>query len=509
MPKGTVLIEQVVDMVRERGSDSTTAVIDGEISLSYATLDERSNRVAQVLRALGLAEGDRVGFLGRNCAEFFELIFAAAKTGVVVCAVNWRLSADEVRYVLDDCGATSVVVHDEFRALVPTGMRCIPLDGPHAEFESLRDAAPAVDPGHRPQPSDTWLQLYSSGTTGHPKGVLITYGNLAAFLRAGLDINGFSADSVSMVALPVFHIGGSGWAMQALANGLPIVVMRELVPATVLRLVEQHRVTHTLWVPTMVQMMLGCDEPADVSSIRFIMYGASPITDTLLVSAIARFGRVFVGSYGLTETCAACVFLSPDDHDPTGPKRHLLRSVGRPARDTELRVVEPGTLVDLPEGTDGEILIRGPQVMAGYWRRPDATAAAIVDGWLLTGDIGNLRDGYLYVNDRLKDMIISGGENIYPAEVENVIAGHPDVHEIAIVGVPHDKWGEVPIAFVVRRASASITEQELIAFAREHLAHFKCPTKVIFVDALPRNASGKLLKRELRRPYWDGLDRKV
>jgi len=499
----------VVDIVRTRSGSAARAIIDGDTALTYAELNRRSNRVAQVLAAAGVAEGHRVAFLGRNSAEFFELLFGAAKLGAVMCAVNWRLSAEEVGYILDDSDADLVFAHAEFAEAIPSGKRVVMLDGPDASYASRRDAAPDVDPGIVPAPSDTWLQLYSSGTTGHPKGVLITYGNVAAFLEAGLDINALDAESVSMVALPVFHIGGTGWAMQALANGATILVMRELVPANALRLIERYRVTHSLWVPTMIQMMTECDEPADVSSIERIMYGAAPITDATLIEGIRKFGNVFIGSYGLTETCAAVVFLAPEDHDPGGPRSYLLRSVGKPARTAELRVVAPGTFDELPEGEDGEILIRSPQVMAGYWKLPDATAKTLVDGWLRTGDIGNVREGYLYVNDRLKDMIISGGENIYPAEVENVIAAHPDVFEVAIVGIPHDKWGEVPMAFVVRRTDGTVSEQELIAYSREHMAHFKCPTKVEFVDALPRNASGKLLKRELRRPYWEGLNRQV
>ena len=496
-------------MVRERATSRHVAIIDGESTLTYADLDERSNRAAQLLVTLGVRQHDRIGFLGRNCAEFFELLFAASKVGAVLCAVNWRLSAEEVRYILDDSDAMIVFAHTEFVHAVPGGMRTILLDGEGASYSVQRDASPNLDPGHEPTPADTWLQLYSSGTTGHPKGVLITYGNLRAFLDDGLAVNHLSPTSVSMVALPIFHIGGTGWAMQALANGAAIVVMRELVPASALRLVERHRITHSLWVPTMIQMMTACDEPADVSSIEFVMYGAAPITDTTLLEAIRRFGNVFVGSYGLTETCAGVVFLAASDHDPNGPRSHLLRSVGKPASNVELRVVDPDSLTDLPEGVDGEILIRSPQVMAGYWKLPDATARCMVDGWFRTGDIGNLQDGYLYVNDRLKDMIISGGENIYPAEVENVLSAHPAVFEVAIVGVPHDKWGEVPLAFVVRRPGAKASEQDLIGYAREHLAHFKCPTRVEFCDVLPRNASGKLLKRELRAPYWEGLNRKV
>ncbi|CAB4696728.1 MAG: long-chain-fatty-acid--CoA ligase [Actinobacteria bacterium] len=500
----------VVDIVRARRSSDRPAIVDGDHRLSYSELDTSSNRVAQMLLSLGIGSGDRVGFLGRNCAEFFELLFGAAKLGAVVCAVNWRLSAEEVAYVLGDSGAATVIAHAEFLHAVPAGLQIVVLDGEgNDSYPALRDAAPNLDPNGTPAPDDTWLQLYSSGTTGHPKGVLITYGNLAAFLDAGLDVNHLAPESVSLVALPVFHIGGTGWAMQGLASGATIVLMREMTPAGALRLVGQHRVTHSLWVPTMVQMITVCDEPADVSSIELIMYGAAPISDTTLIEAIERFGNVFVGAYGLTETCGPLVFLAAQDHDPSGPRSHLLRSAGRPALNTELKVVDPATLEELPDGTDGEILIRSPQVMAGYWGLSGATASSMVDDWLRTGDIGNLQDGYLYVNDRLKDMIISGGENVYPAEVENVVAAHPAVLEVAIIGVPHEKWGETPIAFVVLRAGETVTEGEFIAFGRERLAGFKCPTAVVFCDALPRNASGKLLKRELRAPYWEGLTRRV
>jgi long-chain acyl-CoA synthetase len=318
---------------------------------------------------------------------------------------------------------------------------------------------------------------------------------------------------VNLVAMPLFHIGGGGWATAAMSEGCTSVIVRDLDPAALVRLIGDEQITNAFLVPAVLQFMLavpGVDE-ADFSSLRVIVYGASPISEEVLARSVTIFGCKFWQAYGLTETTGAVVNLAPEDHDVNGPNKHRLRSCGVAGPGVELRIVDPETLEDRPANEVGEIWVRSPQVMKGYWHLPEETEKAITpDGWFRSGDIGYLDDdGYLFIHDRVKDMIVSGGENVYPAEVENVLMAHPDIADVAVIGVPHEKWGETAKAIVVRRAGSAVTEQEIIDFARERLARFKCPTSVEWADALPRNPSGKILKKDLRAPYWEGRARFV
>jgi long-chain acyl-CoA synthetase len=298
--------------------------------------------------------------------------------------------------------------------------------------------------------------------------------------------------------------------MMAMANGGHTILHREVDPPAILRDIARHGVTHALFVPAVLNLLLATPgvEETDVSTLTTIVYGASPISDEVLVRALDTFRCDFIQAYGLTETTGAVTILSAEDHDPSDPD--LLRSCGRPMPGAELRIVDAETGADLPDGAVGEVWIRSPQVMLGYFGRPEETAAAKTpDGWLRTGDAGFLRDGYLYLHDRVKDMIVSGGENVYPTEVENVLMAHPAVADVAVIGVPHDRWGETVKAVVVADPGVEVLGADLIAFARAELAHYKCPTSVDFVESLPRNPSGKVLKRELREPYWEGRDRRI
>jgi long-chain acyl-CoA synthetase len=295
--------------------------------------------------------------------------------------------------------------------------------------------------------------------------------------------------------------------------GCHTVLMREVDPAAMLALIPEKRVTNMFAVPAVLQFMLmvpGVNE-MDFSSLETVVYGASPISVEVLAGSIRTFGANFIQAYGMTETTGAIVALMPEDHDPDGPNAHRLRAAGRAMRGVELRIVDPDTGTDAAPGDVGEIWTRSGQNMLGYWRKPDETANTVTpDGWLKTGDAGYFdEDGYLYIHDRVKDMIISGGENIYPAEIENCLMSHPGVADVAAFGIPSDRWGETVHALVVKAAGQDPTPEDIIAFARERLAHFKCPTGVGFVDALPRNPSGKILRRELRAPFWEGRDRSV
>jgi long-chain acyl-CoA synthetase len=318
---------------------------------------------------------------------------------------------------------------------------------------------------------------------------------------------------VNIVAMPLFHIGGSGWALCGMWNGAHSIVFREFVPPEILAAIPKYGITNALFVPAMLQFLSAVPGAAehDYSTLRSIIYGASPITDEVLVRSMKTFRCPFTQVYGLTETTGAITELPPTDHDPGGPRAHLLRSAGKPYPTVQIRIVDPATGADAPRGSVGELWTRSVQNMKGYWARPDDTAKTILpDGWLRTGDAGYVdAEGYIYLTDRVKDMIITGGENVYPAEIENVLMSHPAIADVAVIGVPDDRWGEAVKAIVVAKPGATPAGAEVIAFARARLAHFKCPSSVDFRDTLPRNPSGKLLKRELREPYWKGHDRRI
>ena len=517
-------IDTIAGLARVHGRErpDKPALTAGDRTWTYGDLDARSSQVAQALAAEGVGPEDRIAFLDKNSPEYFELLLGGAKLNAVNVAVNWRLAPPEVSYIVNDAGAKVFVVGEEFVPILDaivgdlTTVKKVVVVGSHASHQSYDDwvsAQPAEDPGIESTLDDVGFQLYTSGTTGVPKGVMLTNRNLFSLLPSVAPEWGFSEDSVNLVAMPLFHIGGSGYAAVGLFMGCHSILMREVDPAAMLRLVVEKRVTNFFAVPAVLQFMLmmpGVDD-MDFSALQYIVYGASPISVEVLSKAIATFRCKFIQAYGLTETTGAIVTLTPEDHDPHGPDAHRLRAAGRPIPGTELRVVSPETGEDAPVGEVGEIWCRSGQNMKGYWHKPDETASTITpDGWLKTGDAGYFdEDGYLYIHDRVKDMIISGGENIYPTEVENVMMSHPAVADVAAIGVPSERWGETVKAIVVKAEGTDPTPEELIAYTRERLAHYKCPTSVEFTDVLPRNPSGKILKRELRAPYWEGQERGV
>jgi long-chain acyl-CoA synthetase len=338
--------------------------------------------------------------------------------------------------------------------------------------------------------------------------------NIATMIElAGADAFAIDDATVSLVAMPLFHIGGSGWALTAMSRGGTSVILRDMDPAELIRLVERERITHAFVVPAVLMLLLSTPgiEKADLSSLDTIFYGASPIAEDVLVRCMQVIGCRFSQVYGMTETSGAIVRLDHEDHDPDGERRHLLRAAGKALPGVEIRIVDPDTGDDAGVGAVGEIWTRSAYNMLGYWEKPEETANTIVDGaWLRTGDAGYLdAEGYLFLHDRIKDMVVSGGENIYPAEVENVLLAVDGVADAAVIGVPDDTWGETVKAVVVRSPGNDVSAEAIIAFCRERLAHYKCPTSVDFTDVLPRNPSGKILKRELREPYWVGRQRRV
>ena len=503
-----------------------TALVSGENRWSYGQVHADSNRIAQALLAAGVEPGDRVAFLDKNVPEYFTLLFGAAKVRAVTVAVNWRLAPPEMAYILNHAQVKLLVVGREFLGHVDqmeleSNPEIVVVEGPEADRAGFGDwwgAYEDRDPELPCQWEDTCYQLYTSGTTGLPKGVELTNRNFFGMLAAVSEDWKFDSESINLVAMPLFHIAGSGWGLVGLFNGGTNVLLREVDPAEILKAIDTHRITNALLVPAVLQFLLatpGIDE-TDFSSIRCIIYGASPITEDVLVGAMRTTGAPLQQVYGSTETTGAITLLRAEDHDPGGPRAHLLRSAGRPSAGVELRIVDPQSLEDCAEGEVGEIWTRSPQNLKAYYANPEATEAVYPEGrdadglgWLRTGDAGYLQEGYLFIHDRVKDMIVSGGENVYPAEIENALMDHPEVADVAVIGVPHEKWGETVKAIIVPAAGASVEDEKLLAFCRERLAGFKCPTSIDRVEAIPRNPSGKILKTELRAPYWEGRERMV
>lgn len=483
---------------------------------SYAALDERASRVANSLLALGLKPGARVALLAKNTDLFFELHLGCAKADMALVPVNFRLAPAEVAYVVNDARAELFVVGPDFHALaaqiapqLKTVKRFLSF-GPHgewADFAAWRDAQSPRDPALPVAPDSVTMQMYTSGTTGRPKGAQLTHRNfLALFETAVRDWGRWSADDVLMVAMPLFHVAGSEWGQVGLYAGAKNVVMPEVDPGAILRAIPEQRVTKSLFVPAVLLFLLQHPDCAktDFSSLDSIYYGASPIPLDLQKRAAETFGCGFAQLYGATETTGAITYLGPEDH-----RGERMKSCGKAIASAEIRVVRADGSPCAP-GEVGEVICRSPQNMLGYWNLPEANARAIRGEWLHTGDAGWLdADGYLYIHDRMKDMIISGGENVYPAEVESAIFGCPGVVDVAVIGVPDDQWGEAVKAIVVRAPGSRITAEEIIAYARQRIAGYKLPKSVDFLDSLPRNPSGKILKRELREPYWEGRERQV
>lgn len=516
--------ETIADIVRTHASSQpgkAALVQDGE-TVTYAELHERSNRVANGLIAEGIGTQDHVGFLDKNCLEFFDLLYGAAKVNAVHAGINWRLTPREIAAMIADAGSRLLVVGQEFvgvldemEAALASVEKILVVGGHprHEAFETWRDRQDATDPGARAGPDDTVLLLYSSGTTGAPKGVMIRNGGVFDLMRICSPIWGIGQDSITLVNMPMFHIGGVGWGALAHYNGSTGVVVRENVPDELVTLVERHRITNCFFVPALLQFM--CMVPAvetrNFSALEVIVYGAAPITVDVLRKSIDTLGCEFVGVYGLTESSGGVTTLRWEDHDPGGPRARLLQSAGTAHPNARLKIVDPVSVDEMPTGQVGEIWIQSGQSMKGYWQNPEATAETLLPGgWLRTGDAGFLdADGYLFITDRIKDMIVSGGENIYSAEVENVLMSHPDVADVTVIGVPSDRWGETPLALVVVAGGTDLSERDIIDYCRGEMASYKCPTAVEFVDDLPRGATGKVLKNVLRDPYWEGRERKI
>ena len=498
---------------RER-PDEVALEESGEAA-SFAELDRRTRQAIALLAELGVHKGDRVAWLGKNAKTYFELFYACGRIGVVMVPIGWRLAAPEVRYILEDTRAKVLFAGDgcsDAATLACEGMANPPPIVTAAEAKARLEAAAPADftPAGT---NDAVLQLYTSGTTGNPKGAVLSNNNLFALRvpasEAAEPWSKWEDGEAILVAMPCAHIGGTGLGIMALAGGVRAIVQPEFTPEGVLSAFEQG-VTRMFIVPAALQMVIQHPraQTTDFSGVKYVLYGAAPIPLELLREAVRMIpGAGFLQCYGMTETTGTIAVLPPADHDLAGNQR--MRSAGRAVPGAEIRVVgEDGA--ELPRGEVGELIVRSPSNMVGYWHLDEATRASLKDGWMHTGDAATMDDdGYIYIQDRMKDMIISGGENIYPAQVESAIYGHPAVAEVAVIGVPGDTWGEVVKACVVAKPGETVDPASIIDWTRERLAGFKVPKTIDVIPALPRNASGKILRRELRSPYWEGRERQV
>jgi acyl-CoA synthetase (AMP-forming)/AMP-acid ligase II len=491
-----------------------------ETRWTWAQWNDRIGRVAGGLAALGLSRGGRVAFLDKNNPACLEVSLGAGLIGAANAVINWRLAAGELDYVINDSGASVLFAGAELlpavqaiRDRLPRVTDVIVVGGRDDTYERFLTGARPVSRSPEVTGEDLWLVMYSSGTTGRPKGVMLSHRNIVAHTQNAVPVApmGGPGDR-NLVAMPLFHVGGTCYALFGFFAGVPSTFTREPDPASLLAAFAAGA-THVFLVPAVVSALLAAGDKAIAASsgLRYLLYGAAPMPLPVLRQALAAWpGLNFVQVYGLTELAGVISALSPQAHRDVA-REDRFSSAGTLLAGAQVRVVDPATGQDAAAGQPGEFWFRSAQQMMGYLNRPDDTAQAITeDGWLRSGDVGHVGDGgFLFVSDRVKDMIITGGENVYSPEVEQAVAEHPAVAEVAVIGIPDDHWGETVKAIVVLRPGHQATEQEIIGFARERLAHYKCPHTVEVIDALPRSPSGKVLKRTLRAPFWEGRDRRI
>jgi fatty-acyl-CoA synthase len=477
---------------RARKTPHRTALVHGGRSFSYADLYERTTRLAHALHATGVRRGDRVAYLGPNHPAYLETLFATGTLGAVFVPLNTRLAAPEIAYQVQDSGARALLYAASCADLVPADVPTTVAIGP--AYDRLLAAADTGPIDERVTPDELCLIMYTSGTTGRPKGAMLTHANITWNAVNVLVDHDLTADERALVSAPLFHTAGLNMlTLPVLLKGGTCVLVESFDPATTLELIENHRISFMFGVPTMFDVVAR--QPgwaqADLSSLRLLTCGGAPVPSALIHTYLRR-GLTFLQGYGMTEAAPGMLFLDAD---------HAVSkagSAGVPHFFSDVRVVGPDGL-PVGDGELGEVVVRGPHVAPGYWGLPEETAAAVHDGWFHSGDAARVdADGYVTIADRIKDMYISGGENVYPAEVEDALLTLPGVAECAVVGVPDERWGEVGRAFVVPAPGTAPTPQELLAALSGRLARYKIPKSEVLVEHLPRTASGKVLKRQLR-----------
>lgn len=487
------------------------ALIFGEYRWSYAALDRACDQAVALLAGQGLVPGDRLAYVGKNNDLFFAILIGAIRAQLVLVPVNWRNTAAETRYVLEDSGAKLVLADQEFAAMARDAageaLPIIIVDAPDAEGLRARIAVAEPAPRRALNPAAPCLQLYTSGTTGRPKGVITS--QRAYSIQRHIEVVApyffdWGDGEVLLSPLPSFHIGGMSWVGTGLVRGATVVVTPDTAPAILLDLCLQHGITRTFIVPTLVRALINEMDARGVRvpTLRGIHYGAASMDPALLERSVDRLGCQFLQYYGMTEISGTMTILGPREHDSSRPQ--LLRSVGKPLPGHQIAIRDPqGELLEIDQ--PGEIWVKGPTLLIEYWNNPQATGEALIDGWYRTGDGGRLNaEGYLYLTDRIKDMIVSGGENVYPAEVEAVLRDHPAVLDCAVFGLPHPKWGEGVTAALELKPGRSVDTDEVIAFARKSLAAYKVPRRIETGVTLPRTAAGKVQRAMIRKQFLEG-----
>jgi len=495
-----------------------TALIFNDEHLSYKALDTLASQSANGLMFAGVKKNDRICYLGTNSAHYFELIFAASKIGAVMCPINWRLSTTEVSYILEDTEAKIIFITNEFSETVnkvlektSRNITVVMIDN----FSDWRKKNKASDPKVECGLKDDVIQLYTSGTTGYPKGVRLSNRSLLLTRereskKSSPEWSRWHQNDVSLISMPCFHMGGTNYGLSTLYAGATGVITSQFDPLNQINFIKKYGITKQFIVPTALRIMLKEQSLSntELESLKYISYGSSPIPLDLMESAIEKFGCKFIQKYGMTETGGSCTALSPEDH--TIPPNSRMNSVGKPLNGVKLKIINSSGL-EQKIGDKGEIVIQSTGNMNGYWKNSQETKKSILDGnWFKTGDVGYLdQEGYLYILDRVKDMILSGGENIYSAEVERALKQNPIIDQVAVIGVPDKKWGESVKACIVLKPNTIKNETKIISECKKILASYKCPKSIDFLTELPRSTSGKVLKRQLRKPYWVASNKQV
>ena len=502
--------------------DAEFAVM-GDRSLTYAEAAAEVHRVANALASAGLQPGDRVAMLSQNSIEYATFYYGASECGAVPVPLNYRLAPPEWAYIINDAGAKMLIAAggyveaaDAIRGELTSVERFAAIEASADgwdDFVAMVQGQPATPLDRTVSEDDDLYQMYTSGTTGHPKGAVLQQQAVCSNIEQVTMMLRYERGERALIVAPMYHAAAGIVAFSAIAQGASLHIQEDFDPVEVVRALDEERIAAALLVPAMIQACLVfVPDAADraYKDLRYLVYGASPIAEETLRTAMKTFKCDFVQGYGMTETTAVITLLSAEDHErAVEGKTELFLSAGRPVIGMDLRIVDEAD-EPLHNGEVGEIIVRGPQLMSGYWHLPDESAEALKGGWMHTGDAGKLDDdGYVYIQDRVKDMVVSGGENVYPNVVENVLFQHPAVADVAVIGIPDEQWGETVKAIVVLREGESATDDELMDFCRGKLGGFERPRSVDFAEALPRNASGKVLKKDLREPFWAGQERRV
>lgn len=506
-----------------RNTPASPCLTLGDQTVSYGEVDRLTNQLANGLLSLGVGRGHRVAILGENSLEHLLLFMACSKTGSVAVSLNYRLAPAELAFILGDADTRVLLMLDNglqdtleaLRGQLPAGLELLTGNADDGiEWNTFLRQQPDTPPGVTVSQKDALLQLYTSGTTGNPKGVVSTHDNVLALctMNTTLMPDRPNAGMANLICAPLFHIGGVGSVLISIYGGLATILHRSFDPAAVVDDIEKYPVNSMFMVPAMIMAVLTLPgiEQRNFSNLKQIYYGASPISESVLRRALAVFAADFVQMYGMTETTGTVVNLSAADHVlALAGRPELLASCGRPSVGAELKIMDPDGH-EVACGEVGEIWVKSDANLQSYYNLPEETAKNLTDGWVHTGDAGYVdAEGYLYLKDRIKDMVVSGGENIYPVEVENAIANHPSVLDVAVIGIPNETFGESLLAFVVLRDGAAMNAHELVEFCRDKIAGYKIPRQLEIISEMPRNPSGKILKKELRKPYWEGVSRGI